>query len=1133
MPDPFSVAAGTAGVVSLGIKTCSALLQYYDSWKDSRKDVAALYRSLDGLNKTLILIRAKITGQTFAPDVVQRITECIISCNDGILALKTRLTRFGSETSGDWAAQLKTSARRLQYPLKKHALLELRETISDLRDNLSLAVVALQIDVSAHALRRLDDITHNASTHHSQVIIGIEEIRLGQQKSNVELERQTHKFQELASDQERNAVLRWLSSLTPSTFIDRYNDSISRRTKGTGDWILGSEQFETWINGKQDILWCFGIPGAGKSVAILLTQVIRQQSKTDAEVKQLYKTYHNNKTYPAIEEYVRILKGQTRHFSKIFILVDALDECSEDGHTRSRFIQHLQALLPHISLLVTSRKTPDIEATFAGVPRLEIRALDKDVRLAIIARIGQEPSLKRFVEEDPPVGTIIIDTIIEKTSGMFLLADLHINSLAREDNRRGLFKALKTLPAEIKETYQQILLRIESQDSQKLKRANEVLLWLTHAQRPLRVPELRHALSVELDDQEFIEDGLPDLSSLLSACCGLVVVDSTNDIIRLTHYTAAEFFETIKQQRYPSGHTAMAAVCLTYLSFKNFTMSLSANAAEAKRLHGRHYAAKSMSKESHEYKLFENHTRRYALLRYAACYWGDHARLGFEDGCPLSDQIMQFLGIDSNVSYSMQVYESCSFHWSPHMYIRTYPQEMSGLHICALFGLARTALAIYPDGAGGTVHALDVRGWTPLHLAVSRGHVTMAKQLLEWGVHVDAKTRLGDKSIHLAARAGHTEVVELLLNFGAHPNSRGYLGPASWYALSHNHEAVLRLLVMCQQKELNVEMLAYAISQGKETAVHMILQESNETSMIDKDQRSQMLLWITRLTSVTIVELLLGQGADVHRTDKTAATCLHLKIRSESREVLLNHGADVDARDSNGRTPLHRTVERQDQDGTLQLVERGANLNIQDRYGRTPLMIACERNSPKIAALLIQGNAHQCLKNEEGYLAVDTTILYGDPITTDMLLQDKTSPEDHVFYVQLAKIYQLMHSAYNLWDPKSAVSNCTVLASDELKQHARQLLSELNSEKLNARRDLVQLKLAAARGFEPIVQFFIERVVDLEAEVVDHVRVAAGEGHERWSHERWSNFSSTRAVQTGSLKETSRSAILPSMEGLH
>ncbi|KAL8722599.1 MAG: hypothetical protein Q9181_007450 [Wetmoreana brouardii] len=275
----------------------------------------------------------------------------------------------------------------------------------------------------------------------------------------------------------------------------------------------------------------------------LLKQVIQQRSKTDAEVKQMYRTYHDNKTYPPIEEYVRILKGQVRHFSKTFILVDALDECSEDGHTRSRFIQHLQALLPHIYLLVTSRETPDIEAMFAGVPRLEIRALDKDVRLAINARIGQEPSLRRFIEEDPPVGgTIITDAMVEKSSGMFLLADLHVSSLAREDNRRGLFKALKTLPAEIKETYQQTLLRIESQDSQKLKRANEVLLWLTYAQRPLTVSELRHALSVELEDREFIEDGLPDLSSLLSTCCGLVVVDPTNDIIRLNHYTAEEFF---------------------------------------------------------------------------------------------------------------------------------------------------------------------------------------------------------------------------------------------------------------------------------------------------------------------------------------------------------------------------------------------------------------------------------------------------------------------------------------------------------------------------------------------------------------------------------------------------------------
>ena len=109
MSEPFSVASGVVGVVSLGITTCSALLRYYDSWKDSRKDVAAMYETLDRLNKTFILIQQKITSQFFGPDVVERITESIESCNEGIVDLRKRLSKFDSTKSNDWTVQVRVS----------------------------------------------------------------------------------------------------------------------------------------------------------------------------------------------------------------------------------------------------------------------------------------------------------------------------------------------------------------------------------------------------------------------------------------------------------------------------------------------------------------------------------------------------------------------------------------------------------------------------------------------------------------------------------------------------------------------------------------------------------------------------------------------------------------------------------------------------------------------------------------------------------------------------------------------------------------------------------------------------------------------------------------------------------------
>ena len=154
-------------------------------------------------------------------------------------------------------------------------LLKLRTTISNLRDNLSLAVITLQIDVSAQSLKRLDDINRRITADHSQMIRSISEIRLGQQESKTELVRQAQEAQHQASNQERVAVLDWLSGLTPSTFTDRHNDSISRRKKGTGGWILETDQFKAWLDGKAPTLWCPGMPGAGKSISMYVLLKMR------------------------------------------------------------------------------------------------------------------------------------------------------------------------------------------------------------------------------------------------------------------------------------------------------------------------------------------------------------------------------------------------------------------------------------------------------------------------------------------------------------------------------------------------------------------------------------------------------------------------------------------------------------------------------------------------------------------------------------------------------------------------------------------------------------------------------------------------------------------------------------------
>ena len=61
--------------------------------------------------------------------------------------------------------------------------------------------------------------------------------------------------------EENTAILDWL---TPIDYAPQQNDFIDRLQEGTGQWLLNSNEFKTWLNQNQQTLFCPGIPGAGK-----------------------------------------------------------------------------------------------------------------------------------------------------------------------------------------------------------------------------------------------------------------------------------------------------------------------------------------------------------------------------------------------------------------------------------------------------------------------------------------------------------------------------------------------------------------------------------------------------------------------------------------------------------------------------------------------------------------------------------------------------------------------------------------------------------------------------------------------------------------------------------------------------
>ncbi|PSN58640.1 hypothetical protein BS50DRAFT_627129 [Corynespora cassiicola Philippines] len=480
-------------------------------------------------------------------------------------------------------------------------------------------------------------------------------------------------------DKEQRAVLEWL---TPTDYAPQQNDFLKQRQVGSGNWLLDSAEFKSWVETKNQTLFCPGIPGAGKTILTsivveelftrfqaksshavayiycsfkrqteqtledLLASVLKQLAQATSSLPQSIRSLHDRcrskKTRASIDDISLVLQSIAAEFSRVFILVDALDECQVNDGCRAKLLSQLSQLQNKsgANLFVTSRFIPDIMERFERDLRLEIRANEHDVQRYIEGHVDELP---RFVRRDPDLQREISSGIVKAIDGMyvipynvlknlsdctrFLLAQLHLNSLKGKRAPTAVRDALKKLPTGTESydcAYSDAMERIEGQLSDEEALAKEALSWITCAKRPLTTTELQHALAIQVGQADFDEENKPDLEDIVSVCAGLVTIDEESGIIRLVHYTTQEYFERTQKQWFPTADFDITAICVTYLSFTVFGSGICLTDSS-----------------------FEERLRRNPLYDYAAKYWGCHARRSRSQNSNVVDFLLHEMSVEA------------------------------------------------------------------------------------------------------------------------------------------------------------------------------------------------------------------------------------------------------------------------------------------------------------------------------------------------------------------------------------------------------------------------------------------------------------------------------------------------------
>lgn len=131
---------------------------------------------------------------------------------------------------------------------------------------------------------------------------------------------------------------------------------------------------------------------------------------------EAYKKHAKKGTVPSLPECCHLLQAAIACFSKIYLVIDALDECAE--RTRDILFAELRKMRPYISILITSRHSFSDHYDSESALRLEIEANVLDIRNYLEARLLESRRLQAHIKENRNLHEIIMSGIIDKAKGM-------------------------------------------------------------------------------------------------------------------------------------------------------------------------------------------------------------------------------------------------------------------------------------------------------------------------------------------------------------------------------------------------------------------------------------------------------------------------------------------------------------------------------------------------------------------------------------------------------------------------------------------------------------------------------------------------------------------------------------------
>ncbi|SLM38552.1 P-loop containing nucleoside triphosphate hydrolase, partial [Lasallia pustulata] len=983
MAEGLALAASIAAILQITNSVISVCHGYGAAAKDAPWELSKVNAEMKSLRNVLQTLQPLAEQAEFAsPSAGTRLPTFALLCGprgllncclDEVRRLDERLKN--PSWSDSFGPKKKAFIQALRWPLNKAKTMKALDDVSRYRNILNLAITADQTTLTLE-IQKLSISTNDIVVGTQRDVCLIKDLA-----SDMQADVQSTKSITLGIQlgMEREKIHRWLSAGAPDPSTNQIRASRSRQAN-TGLWFLKSETFTYW-KASSALVWLHGKAGCGKTVLSstiinavlqepqskseiavayfyfdfnnvqkqksdkmirsLITQLSRQSKKKLNKLEALFSFCNNGERQPDVEGLLIVLKEVVEGFDETYIVLDALDECSDREELLERMGEIQGWKLRQLRMLVTSRWLIDIKESLEPLtePRGKIcvqsSLVDADILTYVRGRLQNDRALKRW-RGMPQVQEEIETTLKEKANGMFRWAVCQLDALQNCHRLPILRKALESLPETLDETYARILRNISEEDSHD---AIKILQWLTYSSRPLRIEELAEIVAVNINGSPWFDHTarFPDQEDVLAICSSLVAVedvsikedDSEDDkyllqrqygstlvnpiqVVRLAHFSVKEYLvsKRIRDQaaataRYAiqeiQANQSIAAACLAYLLQFNQHGSLTSQTLED-----------------------------FPLARYAAEYWLQHTREVGKDLGPIE----------------MLSQEFCLVHREA--FINWYRLDDPDL-----------------TEEGFEMNREIARIATPLYYGSLAGVTELVQLLLKNGADVNAQGGYYDSALQAASNGGHESVVQLLLDNGAGINTQGgQYGNALQGASYRGHESVVQLLLK-NKADVNAQGGYYdsalqAASNGGHDSVVQLLLDNGASINTQGRQFSNALQAASCGGHESVVKLLLKNGADVNDQGGYFGNALQAasyRGRESVVQLLLDDGADINAQGGQFGNALQAASHGVYESVVKLLLKNGADVNDQGGYFGNALQAASYRGRESVVQLLLDDGA--------------------------------------------------------------------------------------------------------------------------------------------------------------------------------